>query len=304
VDPQELMAIYSPIRASIVSTTLQHQGVLPVQRLASGVKVARIIERRHVDTFGKPDKSKVTVFDNSLKPYRYNGNSPNSFPPIQQLLTDSKISLPNPQPGTYVATKGNNNLFASLAAERAYYRDNETYKALLSGDKRKLREYFDMENLMEDRYILEQEVTRPINYINTADPSTRRAMQEIYKEHMKELLYLYKDFNIPNLPDANEPNELLDFFLSGPTYDLSQPIGNTLLSNSLAIKFPSARTNAAPTPLYFEGSSNFVIPNNLFGSLEYNNTYYALNNKTLIKSSNGEESAIAKIKDNTKQGEP
>jgi hypothetical protein len=304
VDPQELMALYRPIRDDIVSTTLQHRGLFPAQRLTSGTQLARSIERRFVDTDGKPDKSKIKAFDNSLSSYRYNGNSPNSFPSIQKLLTDSKTSLLNPQPGTYFAIKGNNNLFSSIAVERAFYRDKETYDAILKGDKRKLREYFDIENLMEGRHILEQEVTHPINYINTADPAVRQIMQEIYKEHMRELFYLYKDFDIPNLPDINKLNESLDFFLSGPTYDLSQPIGNALLSSSLAIKFPSARTNAAPTSSYFDGSSNLVIPNNLFDSLEYKNTYYTLNNKTLVKSSEAEERVIARIKPTSEKGEP
>lgn len=296
ISPLEFMQIWQPIRQSIQADTAKHLITLPVKRLVTGTKVARIVPKQYVETHGVPDRTKIKPFDNSQASYRYSGSSTLTYEPIKKLITDSGITFPG-QSGTYAATKGKNGLYPTIAAERAFYLDRATNKAILSGDHSKLMEYFGIEQLMNGMFVLEHILKRPYNYVDLADKTTQDALFEIHADSIRELFYVYRDMGITDLPDVQKDLHAgFKFLLSSDIYDFTQPMGNALLEREMPIAFPSARASAAPVQEYFNGGSNIVFPNSAFSDLSYDGTFFAQTGNTLVRYTEDEETVIAKLK--------
>jgi hypothetical protein len=294
--PKEFMKIYSPIREAIVMATKNKHALLPRKLLDGRSKVARIIDKNHLETNGVFDPEKIVVFDNRQSGYRFSGGRSKSFKPIDRLIEESGVSLSYAQPGTYVAHRGNNGLFSTLTSERAFYRKPEIYEQLLSGDSNQVQEYFDFEGLMSGKYIIQHDVSSPIPYIDLEDMVTREAVFSMNREPVGELLRLYKDFGIHDLPHPDDLDGLIDFFVHGDTYDFSQAFGNAVLETSTGIQFSSARAKVAPVQQYFSGAGNMVLPNSLFGHIPYGGVYYELKGKEVIKYTGSDKSTFAKLK--------
>lgn len=294
--PQELVKIYLPIRNEIFLRTQKSHGSIPRKLLDSRSKIARIIERRYLESNGVFDPKKIVVFDNSQKGYRFSGSKTKSYKGIQKLIDDSGVSLSYGRPGTYVSRKANNGLFSTLAAERGYYRKPEIYEEILSGNTGLLGEYFDFEGLMQDQYVIQHDVSASIPYIDLEDAVTKESILEINKEPISELLLFYKDFQVDDLPHPDDAEALIKFLMYGDMYDFSQPFGNALLDASTAIQFSSARAKVSPVQQYFEGGGNMVIPNNLFGSMPFGGVRYKLNGKEVIKYTSTDSSIFATLK--------
>jgi len=149
---------------------------------------------------------------------------------------------------------------------------------------------------MQDRYVIQHEVSASIPYIDLEDPVTKESILEINRDPISELLRLYKDFEVGDLPHPDDAEALMKFLMYGDIYDFSQPFGNAMLDASTAIQFSSARAIASPVQQYFEGGGNMVIPNTLFGHMPFDGTRYKLNGKEVIKYTSTGSSVFAKLK--------
>lgn len=294
-NPQEFMQLYVPIRNQIFRRTRKEHVRIPRKNLFHGSKLARIIDRAYLDTGGIMDPKKILVFDNSQKGYRLSGSRTKSIKPIEKLIEDSGVPLSCGQPGTYVARKANNGLFPTLTAERSFYRKMELYERIMAGDDTLLKEYFDFEGLMHGQYVIQHDVRVPIPYIDLEEPSVVESIFDINRGPVSDLLMLYRDFGVQGLPDLDDVAGLRDLLISGDMYDFSQPFGNAMLESSTAIQFGSARAKVAPVQQYFEGGGNMVIPNNRFVDMPYDDIYYMLKGKEVLKFSGSTSSTFASL---------
>lgn len=280
--------LYASRAGQMLTVAQSCSSVIPV-----GTLVARRSARQYLSNGqGKfVPRSAITGFPNSDKRNRYSGVDPHGK--LFEGYTDGEIEDASWQESAlYVSTIGSNGLAGAMVAELGYYqgaRQNsreflqgveyvEQFRAGQADRAEPLRQMMWPTKILPGTDIVVQfATTSAYRVVDLTDPYVTQSFSMVLKDELIEFKKILRDEESrPSLirfkegllkeyafdifkTDVSKPVQM-STALNLELYNFTQVIGNVLLRNNYAVKFPSARSALVAHADYLDGSANVALP--------------------------------------------
>lgn len=232
-------------------------------------RVARVIDRQYVQKQGFFDPHKARLgFDNRQNKNRFNG-------------CKKEYGLVAPEAGFYCGSLSKSGIYASLAAEAAFYAPlgASKYKQLQRApDLPMARQYFEPSTIFPSTKILiEYEPASPLLTYSPFDDV--RELEMVLSDELElvtdHLLCIYSDApqserdkwiteriarELDTMRATRRKKLDLESLLEHPQYIFSAPLGNAILAADVGLSWSSVRGDVVPQMAFLEGSQNLVLP--------------------------------------------